>query len=103
MKLPIEIAAARKREAKSVPTNKIHKLQQMTDRNNHTGALLLLAEMMGNKREMRKLEHIDSLHDLYGHLVRPLQVMRNDTRDELYDQAKKVRYSDGSTLYDHIP
>ena len=89
--------------ARKVPTKDIKLLEKMTDYNDHTGALILIAKLVGDKKQVETLEHISALHKIYGSMVQPLITLRNYSRDQLYKAASKVRYDDGSTLYDHIP
>ena len=64
----------------------IDKVEKLTGRNDHSGALLLASSFLdklqnsGKTIRTKKLEHIKELHNLYGELTGPLQAARDEMR-----------------------
>lgn len=64
-------------------------IAEMTDRNDHTEALIAGARMLGYKHIVDKLEMVKKLQSLEGHLPHPLSTYRYDLYKQLMERAKK--------------
>ena len=79
----------------------IDKIDDKTEYNDHSGALLLASELLdklqksGKTNRTKKLEHIKELHLLYGELTEPLSVMREDLRPWVRNSLKVALLSHG--------
>jgi|TARA_B100001964_G_scaffold217494_1_gene257599 hypothetical protein len=74
----------------------IHKIEMLTDRNNHTEARRTLAAAMGEKYLVKMYTHIDQLH-VYLRDMNDLSNARDRLDKKLFAKAKKV-YSDYSII-----
>ena len=57
---------------KTLDTNTINLIAEATDCNDHTGAILFLADALGNERMVSELQWIDECHDFAGHMTQDL-------------------------------
>lgn len=55
----------------------------LTDENQHGEALMLLCKYFKREDLVKKLEHINALHDLYGHLPKALGELRYEIENEI--------------------
>ena len=74
----------------------INKIEQLTDRNNHTEARLTLAKAVGDKKLVQAYEGIDTVHT-YLRDMNDLSKARDRLDKKLFAQAKKV-FSDYSII-----
>ncbi len=71
-------------EKKELDQNNIKKLSQMTDRNNHTEARLLLSKLMKNKKLERFYKAMLELNDILGGYPPPLSKVMSEMDKDLY-------------------
>ena len=64
-------------------------IARLTDENHHTEALIKLAHMLGDDKYRKILRHIDSIHNLQGHLTSPLAEMRREIGASLLINAER--------------
>ena len=69
--------------------NDISLIEQMTDRNNHTEALIVAADMLGLKNLKKKLTLVAQLQDMEGSMPMALREYRDSLYDALMAQAKR--------------
>ena len=62
-------------------TQKIY--DEMTDWNEHGEAIRLICEYFKEDKLINVMEHINALHDLYGHLPKALGDLRNEVWEEI--------------------
>jgi hypothetical protein len=74
----------------------INKIEQLTDRNNHTEARLTLAKAVGDKKLVQAYEGIDTVHT-YLRDMNDLSKARDRLDRKLFAQAKKT-FSDYSII-----
>ena len=67
----------------------INKIEQLTDRNNHTEARLTLAKAVGDKKLVQAYEGIDTVHT-YLRDMNDLSKARDRLDRKLFAQAKKT-------------
>ncbi len=65
------------------------RIEKMTDRNDHTGSVLALANAMGNKPMVKAIQAIVTIQDFYGHMPDGLSKVRDDMRNQLLRYAKQ--------------
>ena len=67
----------------------IKRIAKMTDNNDHTGALIELAKLLGNTRTVKILTAIETIHDTEQHLPSHIGEYRAEIRDRLMDDVRK--------------
>ena len=65
----------------------IKKIEKMTDRNDHTGSLMHLAKLLGDKKGLDALKGIMMTHKALGHMPEGLMKTRNQIYDNLMRQS----------------
>ena len=70
----------------------IKKIAQMTDRNDHTGSLMHLAKLLGDRKGLDALKGIMMTHKALGHMPDGLMRTRNQIHDNLMRQSSS-KYS----------
>ena len=75
-------------EAQTMNDADIKKIAQMTDRNDHTGSLMHLAKLLGDKKGLEALKGIMMTHKAIGHMPDGLMKTRNQIHDNLMRQSK---------------
>ena len=75
-------------EAQTMKDADIKKIAQMTDRNDHTGSLMHLAKLLGDKKGLEALKGIMMTHKAIGHMPDGLMKTRNQIHDNLMRQSK---------------
>ena len=65
------------------------KYDDLTEWNAHGDAIQLICEYYNNKKAVAIMEHINALHDIYGHLPIALWKLRNDVWEEVSKQFYK--------------
>ena len=64
-------------------------IAKMTDNNDHTGALIELAKLLGHTRTVKILTAIETIHDVEQHLPSHVGEYRMEISDRLMDDASK--------------
>ena len=90
-----ELRAIRRKTA-AVTMKDIDKINEMTARNDHTGALTELADQLGRKKDQKVLELMGKIQDILGYAPHGLMEMRNEMMRPIYAQAKKTFMKDGA-------
>ena len=85
-------------EGKDFPQNIIDKIAKMTDQNDHTGARLLLAKSIKNKKMEKAYAGIEDIQTYLGHLPEGLYHTRQELDKEMFALVKK-NYSNGNEVY----
>ena len=75
------------------PQTTIKNIADLTDNNDHNGAVMALAKMMGDKSSTAEMEKIQRYHELKGHMPQSLTKYRSSILNNLLVQAKK-KYGD---------
>ena len=75
-------------EAQTMSDADIKKIAGMTSRNDHTGSLMHLAKLLGDKKGLEALKGIMMTHKAIGHMPRGLMDTRNQIHDNLMRQSK---------------
>ena len=70
----------------------IKKIEKMTDRNDHTGSLMHLAKLLGDRKGLDALKGIMMTHKALGHMPEGLMKTRNQIHDNLMRQSSS-KYS----------
>ena len=81
----------------------IEKINEMTDENDHGGALLMAAQKLGMKKQAEILKHVNAIHDLDGSLHPALGQYRGFVMEQVFKVAKATKPKDGKgseTVYD---
>ena len=65
----------------------IKKIEKMTDRNDHTGSLMHLAKLLGDRKGLDALKGIMMTHKALGHMPEGLMKTRNQIYDNLMRQS----------------
>ena len=86
------------RPNKELPVADVKKIAQMTNRNDHNGALLHLAKKVGMKTHIDGLKHIIGLHKSLGHMPKGLMDIRKHISDSLMRVAKEF-YTNYDDIY----
>jgi hypothetical protein len=68
-------------------------IADLTDNNDHNGAVMALAKMMGDKSSTVEMEKIQKYHNSKGHMPQSLIKYRSSILNNLLAQAKK-KYGD---------
>ena len=71
---------------KALPDADVKKIKQLTNRNDHNGAVLHLAKKLGMKVHIKGMEHIIGLHKALGNMPKGLV----DIRKHIYDSLMRV-------------
>tara|TARA_R100000664_G_C2652838_1_gene72662 strand:- start:230 stop:541 length:312 start_codon:yes stop_codon:yes gene_type:complete len=71
-------------EKKDLDSKYVKQVAQMTDRNNHTEARLLLSKMMKNKKLERFYKAMLELNDILGGYPPPLSKVMSEMDKDLY-------------------
>jgi len=71
----------------SLLTNLVFDISECTDSNDHTGALLLLADAINDAALIDALQVIDTEHDRVGHLTDIMSDLRNTVKQRLFEKA----------------
>ena len=79
-------------EKKEMSAADIKKIGQMTDRNDHTGSLMHLAKLLGDRKGLDALKGIMMTHKALGHMPDGLMRTRNQIYDNLMRQSSS-KYS----------
>ena len=79
-------------EKKEMSAADIKKIAQMTDRNDHTGSLMHLAKLLGDRKGLDALKGIMMTHKAIGHMPDGLMKTRNQIHDNLMRQSSS-KYS----------
>jgi len=79
-------------EKKEMAAADIKKIAQMTDRNDHTGSLMHLAKLLGDRKGLDALKGIMMTHKAIGHMPDGLMKTRNQIHDNLMRQSSS-KYS----------
>ena len=79
-------------EKKEMSAADIKKIEKMTDRNDHTGSLMHLAKLLGDKKGLEALKGIMMTHNALGHMPDGLMRTRNQIYDNLMRQSSS-KYS----------
>ena len=61
--------------------------------NNHGENVLLCCKYFNRPLDVKKMEHINALHDLYGYLIPELGKMRAEIWQEISDDFYKIKKS----------
>ena len=83
---------------KTLDTNIINAIADATDNNLHTGAVAILAKVMGNTAMVNWCEWIDECHQFAGHMTQDLLDDRNLVSRAVHVQAKGM-YSNYNEIY----
>jgi hypothetical protein len=75
------------------PQTTIKNIADLTDNNDHNGAVMALAKMMGDKSSIAEMEKIQRYHNSKGHMPQSLIKYRSSILNNLLAQAKK-KYGD---------
>ena len=79
-------------EKKEMSAADIKKIEKMTDRNDHTGSLMHLAKLLGDRKGLEALKGIMMTHKALGHMPEGLMRTRNQIYDNLVRQSLR-KYS----------
>ena len=66
----------------------IKDISSLTNQNDHNGAVMTLAKMMGDKSSATEMEKIQKYHQLKGHMPQSLTKYRSSILNNLLTQAK---------------
>ena len=66
------------------------KYKENEEWNNHGENVLLCCKYFNRPLDVKKMEHINALHDLYGHLTEELYAMRT----EIWDSVSELFYKE---------
>lgn len=83
---------------KELPAADVKKIAQMTNRNDHNGALLHLANKLGMKAHINGMKHIIGLHKAIGHMPKGLTDIRKNISDSLMRVSKEF-YTNHDDVY----
>ena len=84
--------------AKEFPQADIDKIYALTDRNDHGGAVKLLAKNMGLKKEEKIMDNILKIHKIEGHMSPNLISYRTEIMTRCLNVAKK-KYSNALDIH----
>jgi hypothetical protein len=80
-----------KKEPKRVSlSDKMHNIKDLTDKNDHNGAVMALAKMMDDKSSAAEMQKIQKYHNSKGHMPQSLIKYRTSIKNNLLAQAKKT-------------
>ena len=86
---------------KELPAADVKKIAQLTNRNDHNGSLLHLANKLGMKAHVNGLKHIIGLHKALGHMPKGLIDIRMDIFDSLMRVSKEI-YTNHDDIYNAL-
>lgn len=73
---------------------------RLTERNNHSGAIVMLAKVMKDGRLLKVAESIETLRDFAGYLPNGMREIQDKVRGVLLQKAKKkLSPEDYQSLY----
>ena len=85
-------------EGKEFPVDIIKRIQKMTDQNDHTGARMLAAKSIKNKKMLAAYEGLDAINAYFGHSPQEMISLRNQLDKRLFDFLKK-NFANGNDIY----
>jgi hypothetical protein len=77
-------------EKTNLDQNVIDSIAQKTDRNDHNGAVSLLARALGRKQEVKIMDHIAVIHKVERHMSPNLIAYRTEIMDRLLKMAERM-------------
>jgi len=83
---------------KEFPLDVLKKIQQMTDRNDHSSARILAAKTIKNKKMADAYEGIEKVENFFGYTPEGLSQTKYKIDKMMWDYAKK-NYSNGQDVY----
>jgi len=83
------VKEAAEEEVSSPIRNLANKMEKLTDRNQHTQTLILLATYLKSKKHQLLLQAIDDIHEIEGSLPSEISKYRDRIYKELTVLAKK--------------
>jgi len=87
--------------AANIDPRKVDAINEMTDYNDHTGAAIAYAKLVGDRKTAKVLKHVVDIQKIMGHMPHDLGQFRSALMKPIYAKAKKIKMPDGSgTLYD---
>jgi hypothetical protein len=88
--------------ALNIDPRKVDAINEMTDRNDHTGAAIAYAELLGERKIAEVLEHVADIQKITRRGDTALSQFRSALMKPVYAKAKKTLMPDGYTLYDQL-
>lgn len=88
-------------EKKELPANSVKKIAQMTDRNNHTEARIVLSKLMGWKNGEKFYKAMSDLRDIFGGYDGHLSKVNEKMEKELYRQMLRT-WSNYDDIYNSL-
>jgi hypothetical protein len=88
--------------ALKIDPRKVDAINEMTDYNDHTGAAIAYAELVGDRKTAKVLNHVADIHKIMGYMPHDLGQFRSALMKPVYAIAKKIAMPDGGSLYDHL-
>lgn len=88
--------------ALKIDLREVDRINEMTHRNDHTGAAIAYAELLGDRKTAKALEHVADIQKIMGHMPHDLGQFRSALMKPIYAKAKKTLMPDGYTLYDQL-
>ena len=80
-----------KKEPKRVSlSDELDNIADLTDNNDHNGAVMALAKMMGDKSSAAEMQKIQKYHNSKGHMPQSLIKYRSSILNNLLAKAKKT-------------
>ena len=73
--------------AKYFPEHKIESIRELTNINSHNDAVLVLAQVLNNRRGLTAMAGVFSIHEAYGHMPQELVTIRNALLKQLLEIA----------------
>ena len=77
-------------------TEIIEKIAKLTDRNNHTTAVIELATFLNNTKAVKLLQAIETIHDIEGSMPTEISKYRSSVLQDLMDIFAKKYGSDAA-------
>lgn len=81
----------------------LKKYEDLTEWNAHGEAIRLMCEYFKEEKLINIMEHINALHDIYGHLPRPLGQLRDEVLEEIRPKYYKHFKNIDITKYQDEP
>lgn len=69
----------------------VEKFNELENDNKHGKAILLVCEFLHRRLEVKKMEHINALQELYGELTPELNKLRTDIWESVKDNFYEIR------------
>ena len=88
--------------ALNIDPRKVDAINEMTDWNDHNGAAIALLEVLGMKKEVKVMGHVQKIHEIVGSMPYELGQFRSAMMKQAYKAAKRVKMPNGETLYDQL-